>query len=76
VIGDIPAIGAGRMADNPFQDWRREYEAVSKEMDRLISAGYPQSREERQIRRLQYTALIERRDAAIKKFLRSSSPRR
>jgi len=45
-------------------------------MDRLISAGYPQSREERQIRRLQYTALIERRDAAMKKFLRSSSPRR
>jgi len=49
------------MADNPFQDWRREYEAVSKEMDRLMSAGYPQSREERQIRRLQYPALIERR---------------
>jgi hypothetical protein len=60
------------MVSTAFQDWRRECEAVQKEMDRLISAGRPQSPEERQVRQLQFSALIERRDAAARNLLRSS----
>jgi hypothetical protein len=41
-------------------------------MDRLITAGRPQSPEERQVRQLQFSALIERRDAAARNLLRSS----
>jgi hypothetical protein len=60
------------MVNTAFQDWRRECEAVQKEMDRLITAGRPQSPEERQVRQLQFSALIERRDAAARNLLRSS----
>jgi hypothetical protein len=59
------------MADTEFEAWRRECEAVHKEMDRLLLAGRPQSPEERQVRQLQFTALIERRDAAARNLLRS-----
>jgi hypothetical protein len=41
-------------------------------MDRLIAAGRPQSPEERQVRQLQFSALIERRDTAARNLLRSS----
>ena len=60
------------MVNTAFQDWRRECEAVQKEMDSLITAGRPQSPEERQVRQLQFSALIERRDAAARNLLRSS----
>jgi hypothetical protein len=56
-----------------FQDWRREREAVEKEMDRLIAAGRPASPEERQVRQLQFTALIARRDAAARSLLKSDA---
>jgi hypothetical protein len=62
------------MASNMFQDWRQECEAVQKEMDRLIVAGRPHSAEERLVRQLQFTALIERRDAAARQLL-SATPR-
>lgn len=52
-----------------FQDWKREREAIEKEMDRLIMAGRPASAEERQVRQLQFTALLERRDAAARSLL-------
>ena len=57
-----------------FQDWRRECETVQKEMDRLITAGRPQSAEERLVRQLQFTALIERRDAAARQLLGTRPP--
>jgi hypothetical protein len=60
------------MVNNAFQEWRQECEAVQKEMDRLIAAGRPQSAEERQVRQLQFTALIERRDAAARNLLRTT----
>jgi hypothetical protein len=59
------------MVDTEFEVWRRECEAVHNEMDRLLLAGRPQSPEERQVRQLQFTALIERRDAAARNLLRS-----
>jgi hypothetical protein len=56
-----------------FQDWRREREAVEKEMDRLVAAGRPNSPEERQVRQLQFTALIARRDAAARNLLKADA---
>jgi hypothetical protein len=57
------------MRQNAFYEWRKECEAVQKEMDRLIKSGRPHSPEERQVRQLQFTALIERRDAAARNLL-------
>jgi proline racemase len=57
------------MRQNAFREWRKECEAVQNEMDRLIKSGRPQSPEERQVRQLQFTALIERRDAAARNLL-------
>ena len=54
-----------------FQDWRRERAEIEREMDRLIAAGRPSTAEERQVRQLQFTALIERRDAAARSLLRA-----
>jgi hypothetical protein len=63
------------MTTNAFQQWRQECEAVQREMDRLIAAGRPQSPEERQVRQLQFTALIERRDAAARTLLQTAMRR-
>ena len=46
---------------NAFAEWRRECEAIEREMNRLISAGRPSSEDERQVRKLQFASLIERR---------------
>jgi hypothetical protein len=54
-----------------FQDWSRERAEIEKEMDRLIAAGRPSTVEERQVRQLQFTALIERRDTAARNLLRA-----
>jgi hypothetical protein len=59
-----------------FQDWKREREAIEKEMDRLITAGRPASAEERQVRQLQFTALLERRDTAARSLLQSGDASR
>jgi hypothetical protein len=64
------------MHDDAFQDWRREREAVEQEMDRLITAGLPGSVEEGQVRRTQFAALVERREAAARNLLRSGWARR
>ena len=56
-----------------FQDCKREREAIEEEMDRLITAGRPASAEERQVRQLQFTALLERRDAAARSLLQSGN---
>jgi hypothetical protein len=59
------------MRDSAFQYWRNERDAVEQEMDRLITAGSPASVEERQVRRIRFAALIERREAAACNLLRS-----
>jgi hypothetical protein len=56
-----------------FQSWKRECEEIEREMDRLITAGRPDTAEERQVRQLQFTALIERRDAAARNLLRADT---
>ena len=42
-------------------------------MDRLITAGRPDSAEERQVRQIQFTALIERRDGAARSLLHADT---
>jgi hypothetical protein len=63
------------MRDEAFQTWRRECEAVEREMDRLISGGVPASPEERQVRRMRFTALVERREAAARRLIQTDRDR-
>jgi hypothetical protein len=59
---------------NAFAEWRRECEAIEREMNRLISAGRPSSEDERQVRKLQFASLIERREAAARKLMPARKP--
>ncbi len=52
-----------------FEAWRLEREVVEKEMTRLITAVSAGSKEDREIRRTQFQALIRRREAAARKIL-------
>jgi hypothetical protein len=63
------------MRDNAFQGWRRECEAIEQEMDHLVRAGMPASVEERQVRRIRFTALVERREAAARKLIEADRVR-
>jgi hypothetical protein len=54
-----------------FADWRREVEAIQIEMDHLVRSGCPSSKDERLVRSMQFSALIERREAAARKILPS-----
>jgi hypothetical protein len=58
------------MSNGSFVDWKNECEAIHAEMDQVLRSGWLCTTDERQVRRLQYLALIERRDAAARKFLR------
>ena len=53
-----------------FVDWRTELEAIHREMDAVIKSGWLYTTQEREVRRTQFQALIERRNAAARKFLR------
>jgi hypothetical protein len=59
------------MSKGALIDWRTECEAVHREMDQILRSTWLQTAQERQIRRLQYLALIERRDAAARKLLQA-----
>ena len=52
-----------------FQHWQRERDAVEAQMNALFTAGLPALREERQVRQIQFQALIERREAAARNLL-------
>jgi hypothetical protein len=52
--------------------WRKECEAIHHEVDRLVLSPWPRSHEENQIRKIQFAALIERRDEAARNFLAGS----
>jgi hypothetical protein len=56
--------------------WRAECEAVSLEMERLITSPWPRSHEENQVRKIQFAALIERRNEAARHFLKEAAARR
>jgi hypothetical protein len=52
-----------------FQRWQCERTVVEAQMDALLIAGLPTSREERKVRQTQFQALIERREAAARNLL-------
>jgi hypothetical protein len=54
---------------DPSEIWRTECEAIHQEMERLILSAWPRSQEENQVRKLQFAALIERRNEAARNFL-------
>lgn len=58
-----------------FQDWRQECEIVERQMDQLLQARFLTSEAEHQVRRSQFAALIERRNAAASKLLKIGSLR-
>jgi hypothetical protein len=63
-------------SSNSSEVWRAENEAINKEMERLILSTWPRSTEENQIRKIQFAALIERRNEAARHFLQEASVRR
>jgi hypothetical protein len=52
-----------------FVDWRAELEAIHREMDEVIKSAWLHTAQEREVRRTQFQALIERRNTAARKFL-------
>ena len=59
------------MSDGALIDWKNEAAAIHREMDDLIKAGMPETAGERQVRQIQFLALIERRDAAAQQLLQA-----
>ena len=59
------------MYDHAFKVWRRERDAVEEEMNRLMTMCPAGSTEDRRVRRFQFEALIERREAAARNLLQS-----
>jgi hypothetical protein len=49
--------------------WRTECEAIHQEMERLILSTWPRSEGENQVRKIQFAALVERRNEAARHFL-------
>jgi hypothetical protein len=56
--------------------WRKECETIHQEMERLILSDWPRTQEENQVRKLQFMALVERRDEAARNFLAEAAVRR
>jgi hypothetical protein len=52
-------------------NWKEECDAIHMEMDCLLTAGWPETAEERQVRKMQFMALIERRNVAAQNCLSS-----
>jgi len=57
------------MSQGALIGWKSECERIHNEMNNLFKAGWLETAEERQVRKLQFMALIERRDAAARKFM-------
>ena len=57
------------MSQGALIDWRNESDTIHNEMDRLLASGWLTTAEERQVRKVQFMALIERRDIAARNFL-------
>jgi len=60
------------MSRGDLISWKEECAIIHKEMDRLLTAGWPETAEERQVRRIQFMALIERRNVAAQNSLKSA----
>jgi hypothetical protein len=56
--------------------WRAECEAIHQEMERLVLSPWPRSQEENEVRKIQFAALIERRNEAAREFLAEATVQR
>lgn len=54
-----------------FHIWKAEQSAIEAEMNELMTAGPTTSADERQVRRIRFMALVERREAAARALLQS-----
>ena len=70
-LKSIPASGL-ESADPLLKNWKQESEAIHEDMDCLLKAGWPETAADRQVRRLQFMALIERRNVAARKLLQAN----
>jgi hypothetical protein len=61
------------MSQDVLISWKEECDAIHMEMDRLLAAGRLETAEERQVRKIQFMALIERRNVAAQNCLKSAS---
>jgi hypothetical protein len=52
------------MSRGALISWKEECDTVHGEMDRLLTAGWPGTAEERQVRKIQFMALVERRNVS------------
>jgi len=58
------------MSQSALISWKEECDAIHREMDSLLTAGWLGTAEERQVRKIQFMALIERRNVAAQNFLK------
>jgi hypothetical protein len=61
------------MSRGALVDWKEECDTIHSEMDRLLTASWPETAEGRQVRKIQFMALIERRNISAQKFLKPGS---
>ena len=59
------------MSQGALIGWKEECETVHSEMDRLLTAGWAETAAERQVRKIQFMALIQQRNDAAHNFLKS-----
>jgi hypothetical protein len=57
------------MSKGALIEWKEESEVIHREMDDLLKRRWLESAEDRRARRLQFSVLIKRRDAAARRFL-------
>jgi hypothetical protein len=69
VMGQFARMGRVMLRSAPSEMWRAECDAINQEMERLILSPWPRSQEENQVRKIQFAALIERRNEAARHFL-------
>jgi hypothetical protein len=62
-------MGAKMQHGEVFQTWRSERDATEAEMSKLLTMQLTTTPEERQIRRMRFMALVERRDVAARGLL-------
>ena len=63
------------MSQDALISWKEECDPIHREMDRLLAAGWLETAEERQVRKIQFMALIERRNVAAQDCLKSDTDR-
>jgi hypothetical protein len=65
----------GEMPDDVvLENWRLERVAIEQEMKQLLLAGPQATLADRRVRQIQFAALIERRNAAMRHLLQTTSP--